>query len=321
MTRSVVTGAAGFVGSHLVERLLALGHDVTAIDCFTDYYERARKERNIAEARTNARLRFVEADLLTTDLGALLADADYVFHLAGQAGVRPSWGKSFQTYIDCNIGVTQRLLEALKGTSIRKLVFASSSSIYGNAKELPVTEATLPQPVSPYGVTKLAAEHLCLLYAQVFGVPVAALRYFTVYGPRQRPDMATQRFLTAAATGDAITVYGDGEQTRDFTYIGDIVEAHVLAMEAPPDERVFNVCGGAKISLNGLIELIEDVTGRRLRVEREPAARGDARHTLGDHSLATRVLGYRPGTSLRDGIESQWRQVRDTPAAATSASP
>ena len=330
MTRSVVTGAAGFVGSHLTERLLALGHDVTGIDSFTDYYGRDRKDRNLAPARAHvasqAGFRFVEDDLLTTDLGALLAGADYVFHLAGQAGVRPSWGDSFGSYIDNNIAVTQRLLEALKGTSIRKLVFASSSSVYGNAEQLPVTEETLPQPVSPYGVTKLAAEHLCSLYAQVYGVPAVMLRLFTVYGPRQRPDMAFQRFLTAAANDESITVYGDGSQTRDFTFVGDIVEAFVLAMDAPPDAPadahtgagVFNVCGGTRISLADAIELVRKVTGRPLPVEHEQAARGDARHTFGDHSRATRALGYRPATTLADGIEAQWRWLRESVAASVN---
>ena len=311
MPRSIVTGAAGFIGSHLADRLLALGHDVIGVDCFTDYYDRAVKEANIAEARTNARFQLLEDDLVTMDLPALLDGADYVFHQAGQAGVRPSWGAHFAGYLRNNIDATQRLLEAAKDAELTKFVFASSSSIYGDAKELPVTEATIPQPISPYGVTKLAAEHLCSLYATIYDLPAISLRYFTVYGPRQRPEMAIQHFLSACRNGETVSMFGDGTQTRDFTFVGDIVEANVRAMEAP-GSAVINVCGGSRISLTDLLRLLQETSGQSLDIKREPAAQGDAKHTFGDNSLAQRVLGFTPQTTLAEGVAAQWRWLSDS---------
>lgn len=311
MTRSIVTGAAGFVGSHLAERLLAAGHDVTGVDCFTDYYSRRAKESNVAAARSNQSFQLIEDDLCAIDLDRLLDGVDFVFHLAGQAGVRPSWGASFGQYVRHNISATQRLLEAAKDARLQKFVFASSSSVYGNAKELPVNEQTLPQPVSPYGVTKLAAEHLCSLYGQLFDLSVVSLRLFTVYGPRQRPDMAIRNFLTAALRDETITVYSDGEQTRDFTFVADVVDAHVLAMDAPPGDRVYNVCGGSRISISGLLELIEKTTGRKLHIEHADAARGDARHTLGDNSRAQEALGFAPKASLPEGVAAEWAWLKE----------
>ena len=314
MPRSIVTGAAGFIGSHVADRLLALGHDVIGVDCFTDYYDRAVKEANIEEARTNARFQLLEDDLVTMDLPALLDGADYVFHQAGQAGVRPSWGAHFAGYTRNNIDATQRLLEAAKDAELTKFVFASSSSIYGDTKELPVTEETIPQPISPYGVTKLAAEHLCSLYAKIYDLPTISLRYFTVYGPRQRPEMAIQHFLSACRNGETVSMFGDGTQTRDFTFVGDIVEANVRAMEAP-DSAVINVCGGSRISLTDLLELLQETSGRQLRIEREPPAQGDAKHTFGDNSLAQRVLGFKPRTALAEGVAAQWRWLNDLATA------
>ncbi len=310
MPRSIVTGAAGFIGSHIADRLLALGHDVTGVDCFTDYYDRAIKEANIEEARTHAGFQLLEDDLVTMDLPALLDGADYVFHQAGQAGVRPSWGKHFAGYIRNNIDATQRLLEAAKDAKLTKFVFASSSSIYGDAKELPVTEETIPQPISPYGVTKLAAEHLCSLYAKVYGLPTVSLRYFTVYGPRQRPEMAIQHFLSACRNGETVSLYGDGTQTRDFTFVGDIAEANVRAMKAS-GSAVINVCGGSRISLKELLDLLQETSGKPLQFKREPAAQGDAKHTFGDNSLAQRMLGFKPQTTLAEGVAAQWRWLSE----------
>ncbi len=311
MTRSVVTGAAGFVGSHLSERLLAAGHEVVGVDCFTDYYGRPAKEANVAAARASDSFRLIEDDLCAIDLERLLDGVDYVFHLAGQAGVRPSWGASFSDYERQNILATQRLLEAAKDARLQKFVFASSSSVYGNAEELPVSELALPRPVSPYGVTKLAAEHLCSLYGQLFDLPVASLRLFTVYGPRQRPDMAIRRFLNAALDDEPITVYGDGEQTRDFTFVADVVDAFMLAMDAPPGSCVYNVCGGSRISISGLLELIEKSTERNLRIEHVEAARGDALHTFGDNSRAREALGFAPKVSLREGVAAEWAWLKE----------
>ena len=314
MPSSIVTGAAGFIGSHIVDRLLALGHDVTGVDCFTDYYDRASKEANIREARGHTRFQLLEDDLVTMDLPALLDGANYVFHQAGQAGVRPSWGAHFAGYLRNNIDATQRLLEAAKDAALTKFVFASSSSIYGDAKALPVTEETIPQPISPYGVTKLAAEHLCSLYAKIYELPTVSLRYFTVYGPRQRPEMAIQHFLSACRNGETVTMFGDGTQTRDFTFVGDIVEANVRAMEAPRS-AVINVCGGSRISLKDLLELIQETSGRQLHIEREPPAQGDAKHTFGDNSLARRMLGFKPQTALAEGVAAQWRWLNDLATA------
>jgi UDP-glucose 4-epimerase len=311
MTRSVVTGAAGFVGSHLAERLLDAGHEVVGVDCFTDYYDRRAKESNVAAARANEAFQLVEGDLCAIDLARLLEGVDFVFHLAGQAGVRPSWGPSFGEYVRHNISATQRLLEAAKDAQLRKLVFASSSSVYGNAKELPVNEQALPRPVSPYGVTKLAAEHLCSLYGQLFELPAVSLRLFTVYGPRQRPDMAIRRFLTAALRDEPITIYGDGEQTRDFTFVADVVNAHLLAMDAPPGDCVYNVCGGSRISINGLLEIIEKTSERKLRIEYAEAARGDAQHTLGNNSRARDALGFVPKVLLAEGVAAEWAWLKE----------
>ncbi len=310
MPRSLVTGAAGFIGSHIVDRLLALGHDVVGVDCYVDYYDRDLKERNIREASSQANFLMLEEDLVTMDHGGLLEDADYVFHQAGQAGVRPSWGEHFAGYVRNNIEATQRLLEAAKDAELTKFVFASSSSVYGDAKELPVTEETIPQPISPYGVTKLAAEHLCSLYATNYGVPAISLRYFTVYGPRQRPEMAIQHFLSVIKNGETATLFGDGRQTRDFTFVGDVVEANVLAMEADTSERVLNVCGGSRISMNDLIALLEETAGGELTLQRKAAASGDARHTFGDNSRAGDALGFEPRTSLAEGVAAQWKWLQ-----------
>src|ERR1700730_10465643 len=219
--RVVVTGAAGFIGSHLRERLLALGHEVVGIDSFTDYYDRARKEQNLEASRANPDFKFEELDLVDGDLGPVLQGAQVVYHLAGQPGVRPSWGSQFDRYVRDNIIATQRLLECLKGSPIKRLVFAGSSSVYGDAEMFPTKESALPRPVSPYGVTKLAAEHLTHLYTRNFDIPAVSVRYFSVYGPRQRPDMAFARFMQALSDAQKIEVYGDGEQTREFTYVSD----------------------------------------------------------------------------------------------------
>ena len=235
--KAVVTGAAGFIGSHLSERLLADGHDVVGIDCFTDYYRRARKEQNLEVARSHRNFSFEELDLVDADLTAALEGADVVYHLAGQPGVRPSWGHQFDRYVRDNIIATQRLLEHLKESSLKRLVFAGSSSVYGDAEAFPTRESALPRPVSPYGVTKLAAEHLANLYTRNFGIPAVSVRYFTVYGPRQRPDMAFARFMRALADGEPIEVYGDGEQTREFTYVSDAVEGTVKAASASGGSR------------------------------------------------------------------------------------
>jgi len=305
----LVTGCAGFIGSHLSERLVRAGHDVTGTDCFVDYYPRPMKEANLAWLRPQPGFHFVEASLLDADLPALLEGKVWAFHQAAQAGVRASWGDDFRIYTDNNILATQRLLEAAKGSrELRKLVYASSSSVYGDAESYPTHEGMRPQPVSPYGVSKLAAEHLCYLYQRNFGVPAVSLRYFTVYGPRQRPDIAFRRFIEAMLAGRPITVYDDGEQTRDFTFIGDAVDANLLAAERGTAGEVYNIGGGSRITVNAVLHLLEELTGRPALVQREGRQKGDVRHTAADIGKAQRELGYNPRVGIREGLarEVEW---------------
>ncbi len=305
--RALVTGVAGFIGSHLGEALLAAGHEVVGIDCFTDYYERSRKEANLALLRCDPRFRFVEARLGGADLPTLLSGVSHVFHLAAQAGVRRSWGGDFRVYTVHNIDTTQALLEACVDRPLARFVYASSSSVYGDDVALPMREDALPRPVSPYGVTKLAAEQLCLLYHHNCGVPATALRYFTVYGPRQRPDMAFLRFLQAGMRGDPIHLYGDGGQTRDFTFVADAVAATVAAGDHGVPGRVYNVGGGSRVSINEVLDLVARCVGRPLDVHRKPTGRGDMRDTYADSSLARQDLGFSPSTALEHGVRAQHR--------------
>ena len=305
--KAVVTGAAGFIGSHVSAALLDSGATVTGVDCFTDYYERPLKDANLATVKGRQGFSFVEGALQDLDLGKILTGATHVFHLAGQAGVRKSWGGDFDVYIRDNIQATQRLLESMARMPIQKYVYSSSSSVYGNDVPLPMREDTYLQPLSPYGVTKLAAEHLGHLYHANHGVPTVSLRYFTVYGPRQRPDMAFQRFLTAARDGTSITVYGDGEQTRDFTFVADIVAANISAAAQGRPGSVYNIGGGSRVTLNHVLELIQKVTGRTVAIQREPEQKGDMRHTYADTSSARRDLDFNPRVSLENGLAQQYQ--------------
>jgi len=313
-----VTGAAGFIGSHLCERLTASGYRVVGVDSFSDYYPRSFKEANLALLSDDRNFDLIEADLLHLDLEALLAGMSpaYVFHLAAQPGVRASWGKTFETYLQNNILASQRLLEALKDRRLKKFVYASSSSVYGDAERFPTGEELRPQPVSPYGVTKLAGEHLCMLYGRNYGLPVVALRYFTVYGPRQRPDMAFFKFIRAMLTDRPLTVFGDGEQTRDFTYVADAVEGTVQAALSPVTGEVFNIGGGSRVAVYGVVRRLEEITGCRAQIRYAPAGRGDARHTSADITKAARVLQYRPARSLPVGLEAEVRWLRQLLAAS-----
>lgn len=305
--KAFVTGAAGFIGSHLSAALLDSGATVVGIDCFTDYYARSLKEANLATVQGRRGFTFLEGALQDVDLKALLAGVTHVFHLAGQPGVRKSWGSDFDVYIRDNIEATQRLLEALVRMPIQKYVYSSSSSVYGNNVPLPMREDTYLQPLSPYGVTKLAGEQLGNLYHANHGVPVVSLRYFTVYGPRQRPDMSFQRFLTAARDGTPIALYGDGEQTRDFTFVGDIVAANIAAANQGRPGAVYNIGGGSRVSMNHVLALIERVTGKTVKVQREPEQKGDMRHTYADTSAARRDLDFNPRVSLENGLDQQYR--------------
>ncbi len=305
--RCLVTGVAGFIGSHLAERLLADGHDVCGIDAFIDYYPRHLKENNIDNLWSWNNFTLVERDLLSVYLPPLLEGIDWVFHLAAQAGVRASWGNEFTRYADCNILATQRLLDAaMHAKHIRRFVHASSSSVYGDATMLPVTENMVLRPISPYGVTKLAAEHLCSLYHQNFGVPTVSLRYFTVYGPRQRPDMAFHRFCKAMIERNPVHIHGDGEQTRDFTYVSDIIEANVQAAthDAAIGE-IMNIAGGSRVSLTQVMHLLQDISGMPLAIVHGQAQHGDVRDTFADTSRAERLLGYRPQVTLQEGLTNE----------------
>lgn len=311
--KCIVTGCAGFVGSSIVDRLLGIGHEVVGIDCFVDYYPRNIKEKNLELARANTRFSLIEESLCTVNLEPLLKGAEVIFHQAAQAGVRASWGSSFSIYTDNNIFATQRLLEAAKNADVaatlKRVVYASSSSVYGSAETLPTPETTLPKPVSPYGVSKLAAEHLMELYRTEFGVPTVSLRYFTVYGPRQRPDMAFHRIIKAGLTGEPFTLYGDGEQSRDFTFIDDIVDANIAAINFSGPSSVFNLGGGNRITMNKVIPLIENIIGRKLNLNREARAKGDASHTGAETLKAQTELLFKPKVSLELGLEAEARWV------------
>jgi nucleoside-diphosphate-sugar epimerase len=320
--RALVTGAAGFVGSNLVERLVTDGHDVVAIDVFSSYYDVEQKRSNWQALGRSGSCRLIEADLTTLDLVGLLGQVDTVFHQAGQPGVRASWSDGFDSYLRQNVLVTQRLLEAASEADLQRLVYASSSSVYGNAPAYPTTEDDLPRPQSPYGVTKLAAEHLCGVYARTRGLPVVSLRYFTVYGPRQRPDMAMHRLIEAALSGEEFPLFGDGHQIRDFTFVGDIVEANVAAAGADlAPGTVLNVAGGTATTVLEIIEIVEELTGSPIALDRRPQAAGDVMRTGGSADRAASLLGWEPAVGLRHGLDRQvsWHlERRDRPALLAS---
>lgn len=324
----LVTGAAGFIGSRLAETLLEQGHAVVGIDSFADFYPRWMKERNLPRLRGHERFRFVEGDLLALDLDAVLHEGfghaarkssndgyplgpiSVIFHLAAQAGVRDSWGRSFEVYLRNNVLATQKLLEAAREAPVAKVVMASSSSIYGDAETFPTGEDVVPRPVSPYGVTKLSVENLAWLYWRTYGVPSVCLRYFTVYGPRQRPDMAFHRFIRAMLEGRELVVYGDGEQTRDFTFVDDAIQATILAGFSNLVGTALNVGGGSRTSVNSVIQALEEILSRPARVRRVSPGEGDVRHTSADTRRAA-AIGYTPRTSMLEGLRAEvgWLQA------------
>ncbi len=312
MTKNIVTGAAGFIGSHLAETLLKKGEEVIGIDEFNDYYDPFFKNKNVSFLQSYDNFKLIEADIQFLDWNSLLQDVDVVYHQAAQAGVRASWGQGFRFYTERNISATQALLEAAKDAkNLKRLVYASTSSVYGDAETLPTSELVCPKPVSPYGITKLAAERLCGLYHKNFGVPFVALRYFTVYGPRQRPDMAFHKFFKAVIDDEAIPVYGDGLQTRDFTFVSDAVAANLAA--ATVDDAVgeiFNIGGGSRVVLKEVLETMEEIVGKPIKRNHIEKAMGDARHTAADVSKAKKILGYQPQVSLREGLTREWEWVK-----------
>lgn len=312
--KALVTGGAGFIGSTLSERLLEQGASVRAIDAFTDFYPRPLKERNLENLRGKAGYEFVEGDLREVDLNAVLDGVTHVFHLAAQAGVRRSWGKEFEVYTGLNVDSTQVLLEACAGKPIERLVYASSSSVYGDEVAIPMSETALPQPVSPYGVTKLAAEQLCHLYHVNFGVPAVSLRYFTVYGPRQRPDMGFNRFFSAILDGKPLIQFGDGLQTRDFTFVADAVTATAAAAVRGVPGRVYNIGGGSRVSLREVFDLLARVSGRKVTIDQQGPQKGDMRDTYADTSRARQDLAFAPSVTLEEGLRAMWRWMEATRA-------
>jgi UDP-glucose 4-epimerase len=310
--RVLITGAAGFIGSHLTEACLEHGWKVTAIDSLTTYYSPTDKVRNAEGFSGHPDCLYLEQDLLDVDLDLLMRDVQIVFHLAAQAGVRASWGQGFDTYTQLNVTVLQRLLESARGAAkLEKFVFASSSSVYGDAEKMPTSEDQILRPISPYGATKALGEHLCYLYHRAFGLPTVALRFFSVYGPRQRPDMGFHRLIEAGLSGAAFPLYGDGEQTRDFTYVDDIIDGTLASAHKANPGSVLNLGGGARISMNEVIGLVR-AEFPALRVERLNTGRGDARDTGADISRAHDAIGYDPKIAVPEGIKRQieWHRER-----------
>lgn len=306
---AIVTGAAGFIGSHLCAHLLDHGDEVVGVDCLTDYYDPRRKAANLATVQGRDGFTVQHVDLATAPLARLFEKADVVYHLAGQPGVRGSWGSDFLPYVERNVTATQRVLEAAREVSLWKVVYASSSSVYGDAEAYPTTEDLCPRPVSPYGVTKLAAEHLCELYRTTAGVATVSLRLFTVYGPRQRPDMAFSRLVSAAMSGENFLLYGDGQQSRDFTYVGDVVAAMRQAALSPWT-GVANIGGGSRTTMNEVIDTISALAGR-LEVVRLPKQLGDVRHTAADTTVAREAFGFNPQVPLAEGLAHMVEAARD----------
>jgi UDP-glucose 4-epimerase len=310
--RALVTGCAGFLGSTLSEALLERGSSVVGVDCFTDYYPRELKEANLRRLRDHSGFMLLELDLSRDPLAGVLDGCDCVFHLAAQAGVRGSFGATFETYVQNNVLATQRLLEQATGSSLASFVYASSSSVYGNAETYPTDESSPRRPVSPYGMTKVATEELAGVYHRSFGTPVVGLRYFTAYGPRQRPDMAFTRMIRNTVSGEPITIYGDGRQVRDFTFVEDVVAGTILAAERGRPGAVYNIGGGKPVELRDAVALIEELVGQPVLIDRRPAQVGDARRTGCDPTLASRELGYRANTELADGLAAQLEWVLET---------
>ena len=311
----LVTGAAGFIGSHLVEECLRQGWSVVAVDSLTTYYSPTAKVRNAAGFQRHHRCTYLEQDVLDLDLASVLDGVSVVFHLAAQAGVRASWGQSFDVYTQLNITVLQRLLEASRDSGLERFVFASSSSVYGDAEALPTREDAMLRPLSPYGATKALGEHLTYLYFRNYGVPTVNLRYFSVYGPRQRPDMAFHRAIEAGLNGVEFRLFGDGKQTRDFTYVADIVDGTILSAQRAEPGSTYNLGGGANISMLDALALVDAEVGGTLRVAKDEGQRGDARDTSADISRAAADLGYDPQWTVERGLREQvaWHRSTRTP--------
>ncbi|MNW38604.1 dTDP-glucose 4,6-dehydratase [compost metagenome] len=309
---AIVTGAAGFIGSTLVKTLLEKGYIVTGIDSLTDYYDVKIKLGNLEQNKLHPNFKFIHGSIAEMDWGKLYQENEYVFHLAGQPGVRSSWGTDFQIYTKNNIEATQIMLQAAIGQSnLKKFVYASTSSVYGDAEQFPTSETIQPRPISPYGVTKLAGENLGYLYFKNYNIPFVALRFFTVYGPGQRPDMAFQILFNAIKSNNAFRVYGDGKQTRDFTFVEDIVHGNCLAALHAEPGQVYNLGGGSRISMLEVFEYVKDITGVDFKIDFLPSQKGDAKNTSADITKAHRVFGYSPSFDLKEGLKKQWEWNRE----------
>ena len=313
METVAVTGVAGFIGSHIAEKLLQNNFKVIGIDSFTPYYPKKIKKNNLKQCLKNKNFSFINKDLIETNLLPLFQKSQHLFHLAAQPGVRSSWGTQFETYVKENILVTQQILEYARiAKSFKTIVMASSSSVYGEQEGKMNEENTFTKPISPYGVTKLAAENICRIYAENYNLPITSLRYFTVYGPRQRPEMAFMQFIKAALTDREIAVYGDGSQTRDFTYIDDIVDASISCIESNLSQEILNIGGGFVVSINDILKLLIDISQTELKISYTPKQKGDVIHTEADISKAVRLIDYKPKTKIKDGLIQEFTYVKNT---------
>jgi nucleoside-diphosphate-sugar epimerase len=308
----LVTGCAGFLGSHLSERLTHSGIEVLGVDRFSDYYPRQRKESNLDRLRGSGRFTLFELDLGSDPLEGVVEGVDTVFHLAAQPGVRGSFGTSFARYVHDNVLATQRLLEASAAAEVEAFVYASSSSVYGNCTSYPTSEDMQRAPISPYGLTKVATEELAAVYGRLDGIPAVGLRYFTAYGPRQRPDMAFARFIASALTGEPVKILGNGSQMRDFTFVDDVVEGTIAAARKGTPGAVYNIGGGTQVRLLEALTKIEELLGVKIEIEHLPDARGDVRRTCSDPRRATAELDFTPRVSLDQGLARQveWTLAR-----------
>lgn len=307
----IVTGVAGFIGSHLTEKLLSKGYRVIGIDSFLNNYPRSFKEKNISNFLNHTNFTFINKNIINLSLKELLTNVDYIFHQAAQAGVRASWGKNFKSYNDNNILCTQKLLESVKESNIKKFIYASSSSVYGDTDKFPMKEKDKVNPVSPYGVSKLAGENLCYLYWKNYNIPVISLRYFTVFGERQRPDMAFHIFIKSILQNKPLIIYGDGKQSRNFTHVDDIVKANLLATKSDVEGEIFNIGGdGKRITINDTISLMENIIGKKADKKYRRIAKGDVRHTAADCNKAKKLLRYNPNVDFKEGLirEIKWIQ-------------